>query len=131
MSTANGLHITTTSLTPGEKGVAYKVKLAATGGTAPYTWSLKTGPMPPGLTLSSNGKIAGTPTKKGTYTLTFKVADSASPKGKATATLTLHIEPLVEVSKTEARRYRLRSAGGLLQFRRRRRFRTRASAGGR
>ncbi len=93
VSAATGLHITTTTLTPGQKGVAYKFKLAAAGGTAPYTWSLKTGPMPPGLTLSSTGKIAGTPTKKGTYTLTFKVADSASPKNKATATLTLHIDP--------------------------------------
>ena len=95
VSATTGLHITTMTLTPGEKGVAYKVKLAATGGTAPYTWSLKTGPLPPGLTLSTNGKLAGTPTKKGTYTLTFRVADSASPKGKATATLTLHISQVV------------------------------------
>ena len=86
-----GLQITTSSLPDGQKGVAYKVKLAATGGTAPYTWSLKTGPLPPGLTLSTNGKLAGTPTKRGTYTMTFRVADSASPKGQATATLTLHI----------------------------------------
>jgi hypothetical protein len=91
VSATGGLHVTTTSLTPGQKGVAYKFKLAATGGTAPYTWSLKTGPLPTGLTLSSTGKIAGTPTKSGTYTLTFKVVDSSSPTVKATATLTLHI----------------------------------------
>ncbi len=89
----NGLHITTTSLTPGQKGVAYKMKLAATGGTAPYTWSLKTGTLPPGLTLGTAGKITGTPTKKGSYSVTFKVTDSASPKDKATVTLTLVIDP--------------------------------------
>ncbi len=92
MTATAGLHITTTSLTPGEKGVAYKMKLAATGGTAPYTWSLASGSkLPTGLTLSSAGKLGGTPTQKGTFTLTFKVADSANPKDKATATLTLHI----------------------------------------
>ena len=57
----NGLHITTTSLTPGQKNVAYNARLAATGGTAPYTWSLKTGStLPPGMTLGSGGKLSGT-----------------------------------------------------------------------
>jgi hypothetical protein len=90
----NGLHITTTSLTPGQKSVAYKGKLTATGGTAPYTWGLTaSSSMPPGLTLGSTGKITGTPTKKGTYSVTIKVTDSASPKDKATATFTLVIDP--------------------------------------
>ena len=95
VSASAGLHITTTSLTPGQKNVAYNMKLAATGGTAPYSWSLaaSSGALPPGLTLGGAGKISGTPTKKGTYSLTFKVTDAASPKDKATATLTLVIDP--------------------------------------
>ena len=110
VTAATGLQITTTTLTPGQvKSVAYKVKLAATGGTAPYTWNLKTGPLPPGLTLSSNGKLAGTPTKKGTYTLTFRVTDSASPKGKATATLSLRIDQVVVSTKDRSLRRYVRS----------------------
>ena len=89
----NGLHITTTSLTPAEKGVAYKVKLTAAGGVGSYTWSIKSGALPAGLTLNTNGKITGTPTKQGSFPITFKVVDSASPKDKATAMLTLVVDP--------------------------------------
>ena len=89
----NGLVITTTSLTPGEKNVHYTAKLAATGGTAPYTWSIKSGTLPTGLSLTAAGKISGTPTKRSSSTLTFKVTDSASPKNHATVTLTLVIDP--------------------------------------
>jgi hypothetical protein len=93
-TTAGLLHITTTALPPGEKQVNYNLKLAATGGTAPYTWSLASGSkLPTGMTLGTGGKLSGKPTQKGTFTLTFKVADSASPKDKASATLSLHIDP--------------------------------------
>ncbi len=87
------LQVSTTQLAAGQKSVAYKGKLAATGGTAPYTWSLKSGTLPSGLTLSTAGKISGTPTQKGTFTLTFKVVDTSNPKQKATATLLLTIGP--------------------------------------
>jgi hypothetical protein len=36
-------------------------QLVATGGTAPYTWSVSVGSLPPGLALSSGGVIAGVP----------------------------------------------------------------------
>jgi hypothetical protein len=50
--------------------------LAATGGTTPYTWSLSSGTLPAGLTLSAAGVISGTPTTPGTYTITVKVTDA-------------------------------------------------------
>jgi len=60
------LSITTTSLPGGEVGVAYSQTLAATGGTAPFTWSLTSGTLPGGLTLiPSTGVISGTPTTAG------------------------------------------------------------------
>ena len=41
------------------------------GGTAPFTWSVSAGTLPPGLTLApSTGAITGTPTAAGTYNFT-------------------------------------------------------------
>ncbi len=52
--------------------------LAATGGTAPYTWALSSGTLPAGLTLNaSTGAITGTPTAASTTSFTVQVTDSA------------------------------------------------------
>src|SRR6266436_4608491 len=62
----NPLQITTTSaLTSGQVGVAYSIALSATGGTAPYSWSVSLGSLPNGLALSMTGQITGNPTTNG------------------------------------------------------------------
>jgi len=82
------LAVTTSSLPNGTVGVAYSQTLAATGGTAPYTWTIASGTLPAGLSLSSSGVISGTPTIAGGPTsVTFRVTDSTS----ATATKSLSI----------------------------------------
>jgi hypothetical protein len=57
---------------------SYEFTLTAAGGTGSYTWSAKTGTLPPGLTLSPVGLLAGTPTSAGTYSFNVTVTDSAS-----------------------------------------------------
>ena len=52
--------ITTASLPGAGVGVAYSQALSASGGTAPYLWSVTAGVLPTGLTLSSAGVISGT-----------------------------------------------------------------------
>ena len=42
----------------------------------PFTWTVDSGTLPPGLSLSSGGAITGTPTAAGTYNFTMKVVDS-------------------------------------------------------
>ena len=69
------LSITSTSLPAGTVAQAYSTTLAATGGTAPYTWTLASGTLPTGLTLSSAGQISGTPSAAATFTFTVQVAD--------------------------------------------------------
>ena len=59
----------------GEVGVPFESLLAATGGTGTYTWSLTTGDLPPGLTLT-DGAIDGKPTTAGTYRFTATVTDT-------------------------------------------------------
>ena len=49
----------------------YNTTLTATGGTAPYTYVLTTGILPPGLSLSPSGVLSGTPTDPGNYRFTI------------------------------------------------------------
>lgn len=70
------VHIATGSLKTGKKDKSYKVKLKASGGQAPYNWSLVGGTLPDGLTLdSAAGVITGVPTIVGMSPLTFQVTD--------------------------------------------------------
>jgi Domain of unknown function (DUF4082)/Bacterial Ig domain len=79
-SASNGtpLKVGTTSLPNGTTSVAYSQSLAATGGTSPYVWSLSSGALPAGLTLSSSGSISGKPTVAGSSTFSLAVKDSTS-----------------------------------------------------
>ena len=74
-------------------GTPYSAQLSATGGTGPYTYSIVSGSLPPGLTLnSSTGVVSGTPTTAGTYTFTSQATDS---KGNTdTATCTIMVQPV-------------------------------------
>lgn len=56
------LAITTSSLPAGRVNDPYSATLAGTGGETPYQWSMYGGSLPPGLSLSSDGVISGTPT---------------------------------------------------------------------
>lgn len=85
------LVVSTSSLADGAVGVAYNVSLAATGGTAPYSWSIASGSLPAGLSINGAGVISGTPTAAGTASLTVQVNDSATPANVATRPLTLAV----------------------------------------
>ncbi|MBY0508039.1 MAG: Ig domain-containing protein [Bryobacteraceae bacterium] len=70
------LAIVTDSLPNGSSGAAYSVQVAAQGGTPPYAFTLASGSLPGGLTLSNTGLISGTPSAPGTSTFTVRVTDS-------------------------------------------------------
>ncbi len=70
----------TPAATPGASvGVAYSASLSSmvSGGTAPYTYAISSGALPPGLTLSSEGVISGTPTSPGSFSFSVTVTDSS------------------------------------------------------
>jgi hypothetical protein len=57
----------------------YNTTLAVQGGTAPYTWTLAEGssPLPEGIVLTSDGKIAGVMIAAGDFSFTVRVTDSS------------------------------------------------------
>lgn len=64
------------SLADGAAGKAYSQTLTATGGTAPYTFSVTTGSLPTWLTLDpSTGTLSGTPNASGSFSFTVTVKD--------------------------------------------------------
>jgi hypothetical protein len=75
----NPVHITTDPNLPlGTVDTAYVQTLGATGGTAPYTWSVSSGSaMPGGLVLSTDGTISGKPTVPSNFEFFLTVNDSA------------------------------------------------------
>jgi uncharacterized protein (TIGR03437 family) len=82
------IKISTADLPSGTVGVPYQAQLQASVGTPPYQWS-SAGSLPPGLSLSAAGLLAGTPTAAGTYSIAVAVKDAASSDQK---TLSLVID---------------------------------------
>ena len=83
------LTVTTTSLPNGTVGQAYSAQLNATGGTSPYSWSVSSGSLPAGLSLSLAGLISGIPTTAGSSTFTAMVSDASSQSATGNFTLTV------------------------------------------
>ena len=69
------------TLPGGAVGRAYSVVLMATGGTGPYSFAVSAGTLPVGLTLSTAGFIAGTPTAAGTSAFSVTATDSHGNAG--------------------------------------------------
>ena len=68
--------IATSVLDAGRVNASYSALLSATGGTGTTNWSIVSGALPSGLTLSALGAIAGTPTTAGTATFTVQATDA-------------------------------------------------------
>lgn len=69
-------------------GTAYNEAISVQFGHGPYTFSVSSGALPPGLGLnSSTGIITGTPTTVGTYTFGVSVTDSIGAVGLQTFTI--------------------------------------------
>lgn len=65
-----------TTLPDGVEGVAYSQAITAVGGTAPYSFSVTAGALPPGVSLSSAGVLSGTPTTSGVSAFTVRATDA-------------------------------------------------------
>jgi LPXTG-motif cell wall-anchored protein len=80
----------TSSLPGGTIGTAYSQTLQAQDGVATYSYSLHSGSLPTGVTLS-NGQLSGTPTTCGDYTFTLRVTDSQTQATFADRAFTVRV----------------------------------------
>ena len=63
-------------LPDGRVNVAYLANLSARRGNLPYSWSVVSGTLPPGIALVAlTGTLAGLPTSSGEFTFTIRVTD--------------------------------------------------------
>jgi len=88
------LSMQTAKLPEGSVGAPYNSSLAASGGTAPYTYQITSGALPEGLSLNhSNGLISGTTLQSGSFAFTASVTDanSANVSGSITVKITASI----------------------------------------
>ncbi len=78
------------SLPAGSVGSPYTQTLSASGGTAPYAFSVATGSPPAGLSLAGGGSLSGTPTAAGSSTFVVEAADQVGLSGQITYTLQIN-----------------------------------------
>ncbi len=69
---------TNQSLPPGSSNVPYSSLVEASGGAQPYRFSLSLGTLPAGLSLSSTGRITGSPVGSGQASFTVRATDSSN-----------------------------------------------------
>lgn len=78
---SNAITLSPASLPNGAPGTPYSQSITASGGTAPYTFDVVTGSLPPGLSLSSAGLLSGTPTTGGTFNFTVRASEAGGCYG--------------------------------------------------
>jgi N-acetylglucosamine-6-sulfatase len=76
LAAERGLTITTSTVPPGVVGEPYTQSLRHWGGVAPVTWSVRSGSLPDGLSLSHDGVLSGIPTAPGVNAIEVELVDA-------------------------------------------------------
>jgi hypothetical protein len=93
--------VTTASLPNATAGIAYSATLSESGGTSPYTWTVTSGTLPAGLSLSSQtGAITGVPTGASSGSVTFQVTDAAGKSASKTLAISVSAPPALTITTT-------------------------------
>ncbi len=69
----------------------YSVQLSAQGGTAPYTWQVAEGDLPPGVSLGRDGVLGGTLTAPGEFRFVVTITDAAKPAHQRNQPIVLRV----------------------------------------
>ena len=98
--------VSTTSLPAATASVGYRTRVAASGGTTPYVWTVIAGSLPAGLILDpAQGVITGIPVSPGTDSFEIQAQDSAGQTAMRSLSLTVQ-------AAIWATTYYIDSAGG-------------------
>jgi hypothetical protein len=85
--------VSTSPLPDGMVGDGFGYTFMATGGKRGYAWSVASGSLPAGLTLTSPGVLNGTPEQHGDYAFVLRVTDSQTAQDSDERQFALHIAP--------------------------------------
>lgn len=86
------------TLPNGMVGLIYQTTLTASGGIAPYVFSVSSGTLPAGTALApSTGVISGTPTTATPSTFTIQVSDAEVPAAIASQSYTVTVFPMLTI----------------------------------
>lgn len=84
------IRLSPSTLPPGTVGTAYSQAITATGGTAPYAYTISSGALPAGLTLNpATGVISGVPLSTGLFNFTVRATDAGGCIGARPYTMTV------------------------------------------
>ena len=88
------------TLPNGVIAVPFSQTITASGGVAPYTFTVTAGSLPPGpLTLTAAGVLSGTPTTAGSFTFTIRGTDANGCFGESNYTITVTATPVPTLSE--------------------------------
>lgn len=91
--------ITTVSVPPGTVGSPYTFQIQQSGATSP-SWSLGSGALPPGLSMSSSGRISGTPNTAGNFSFSVVCEQSGFTPGSMSYQLSITTATGFRISTT-------------------------------
>jgi hypothetical protein len=81
----------------GRQHIAYADTIQSRGGTGSNTWTILTGALPTGFSISNKGIISGTTTDTGTFAFSARVKDNGTSFAD-TATFSLRIAPVALIA---------------------------------
>lgn len=103
---AGPVTVATPSLLPmASDDAPYSAALLSKGGGGTKQWKLTAGVLPPGLNLTADGVISGTPTTPGIYRSTVQVTDGAGQYSRRAFTLNVAPLPPLRVGRVVTKRY--------------------------
>ncbi|MBO0948162.1 putative Ig domain-containing protein [Fibrella forsythiae] len=99
--TVCSLSLTTAPLAGGLIGTAYSQAISASGGTAPFSYTVLSGTLPAGLSLNpTTGNLSGNPTTASTSTFAVRVTDVKACTAVASFSIAVTAPPVCSLSAT-------------------------------
>ena len=90
------LSLFSSTIDPAYIGEDYTFDFVVTGGLAPYNFEVRSGRLPPGLTLE-NGSLSGTPTEVGSFDFSLQVSDANLSQAVEDYTVSVTTAPPAEL----------------------------------
>lgn len=92
--------VTPTTLPNAQANASYNQTLTASGGQAPYSFSVASGSLPSNLSLSSTGVISGIPLTSGITSVTVRATDARNCSTLTPITITVGTGPVCSLATT-------------------------------